>query len=31
MRTVDEYELLLDARAGCGEGPVWDDRSQRLV
>jgi sugar lactone lactonase YvrE len=31
MRTVDEYELLLDARAGCGEGPVWDERSQRLV
>jgi sugar lactone lactonase YvrE len=31
MRTVDECELLLDARAGCGEGPVWDERSQRLV
>jgi sugar lactone lactonase YvrE len=24
-------ELLVDARATIGEGPVWDDRSQRLL
>lgn len=31
MRTVDDPELLVDARAGCGEGPVWDVRTQCLV
>jgi sugar lactone lactonase YvrE len=26
-----ECELVLDARAELGEGPIWDDRRQRLV
>jgi sugar lactone lactonase YvrE len=27
----DVVELVLDARAELGEGPIWDDRRQRLV
>lgn len=30
-RTLPEAELFVDARARLGEGPVWDDRSGRLV
>jgi sugar lactone lactonase YvrE len=26
-----ECELVLDAKAELGEGPLWDDRRQRLV
>lgn len=28
---MTEIELVLDARAELGEGPIWDDRRQRLV
>jgi sugar lactone lactonase YvrE len=28
---LDDVELVLDAKAELGEGPVWDDRRQRLV
>lgn len=31
MRTLPEAELFVDARARLGEGPVWDDRSGRLI
>jgi sugar lactone lactonase YvrE len=30
-RTLPEAALLVDARARLGEGPVWDERSGRLV
>ena len=26
-----EVELIVDARAGTGEGPVWDERTRKLV
>ena len=28
---MTKVELIVDARAGTGEGPVWDERSKRLV
>jgi sugar lactone lactonase YvrE len=31
VRTLPEADLFVDARARLGEGPVWDDRSGRLV
>jgi sugar lactone lactonase YvrE len=30
-RAAVECELVLDAKAELGEGPIWDDRRQRLV
>jgi sugar lactone lactonase YvrE len=31
VRELPEAELFVDARARLGEGPVWDDRTGRLV
>jgi len=31
VRALPEAELLVDARARIGEGPVWDERSGRVV
>ena len=31
VRTIEAAELVVDARAGLGEGPVWDTGSQRLI
>ncbi len=31
VRTIESAGLLVDARAGLGEGPVWDPQSNRLI
>ena len=31
VRTIESAELVVDARAGLGEGPVWDPASSRLI
>ena len=31
VRTIESAELVVDARAGLGEGPVWDPESNRLI
>ena len=28
---MTQVELIVDARAGTGEGPVWDERTRKLV
>ena len=31
VRTIESAELVVDARAGLGEGPVWEPESGRLI